>query len=136
MSGDDGAKTATLEALVEDLRPQLLRYCARISGSVIDGEDIVQDTLIKAYDAFAASTVVDDWRPWLFRVAHNQAIDHLRRMGRHQGERLDDDISIGVTESPLETREMTRIALSYPTPSRRLYLSACQLSFPTVFHLQ
>ncbi|MDP6352544.1 MAG: sigma-70 family RNA polymerase sigma factor [Alphaproteobacteria bacterium] len=111
-TGDSGAETATLDALIRNLRPQLLRYCARIAGSVIDGEDIVQDTLIKAYDAGKGGAGVTNWRSWLFRVAHNQSIDHLRRMGRHHGERLEDETPIAETDSPLETREMTRIALS------------------------
>jgi RNA polymerase sigma-70 factor (ECF subfamily) len=36
------------EHLVGELRPKLHRYCARMTGSAVDGEDIVQDALIKA----------------------------------------------------------------------------------------
>jgi len=36
-------------ALVGELRPQLHRYCARMTGSIADGEDVVQDTLARAY---------------------------------------------------------------------------------------
>ena len=35
--------------LVAELRPELHRYCARMTGSVFDGEDVIQDTLAKAY---------------------------------------------------------------------------------------
>jgi DNA-directed RNA polymerase specialized sigma24 family protein len=41
------ARTRFLE-LVAELRPELHRYCARLTGSIIDGEDVVQDTLAKA----------------------------------------------------------------------------------------
>ncbi len=64
-------------ALVDGVRPELHRYCARLTGSVIEGEDIVQDTLAKAFYALSLSTEVPPLRPWLFRIAHNAAIDFL-----------------------------------------------------------
>jgi RNA polymerase sigma-70 factor (ECF subfamily) len=65
-------------ALVETIRPELHRYCARLTGSVIEGEDIVQDTLAKAFYALGMAPEIPPLRPWLFRIAHNAAIDHLR----------------------------------------------------------
>ena len=45
-------RQAELLALAGELRPDLqLRYCARLMGSVIDGEDVVQDTLVRAFVA-------------------------------------------------------------------------------------
>ena len=41
-------RRAGLLALAGELRPELHRYCARLMGSVIDGEDVVQDTIIRA----------------------------------------------------------------------------------------
>ena len=40
-----------LLALVAELRPELHRYCARLVGSAIDGEDVVQEALAKAFYA-------------------------------------------------------------------------------------
>src|SRR2546428_1200377 len=57
------------------------RYCARMTGSVMDGEDVVQEALIEAYrkmDQFDDSRPL---KPWLFRIAHNRCIDFLRRKG-------------------------------------------------------
>jgi len=68
--------------MVEEVRPELHRYCARITGSVIEGEDIVQDTLAKAFYALSLSAEVPPLRPWLFRIAHNTAIDFLKSHGR------------------------------------------------------
>src|SRR5436190_23902608 len=65
-------------ALVESVRPELHRYCARLTGSVIEGEDIVQDTLAKAFYALSLSAEVPPLRPWLFRSAHNAALDFLK----------------------------------------------------------
>jgi RNA polymerase sigma-70 factor, ECF subfamily len=69
-------------ALVEGVRPELHRYCARLTGSVIDGEDIVQETLAKAFYALSLALDVPPLRPWLFRIAHNAALDFLKSHGR------------------------------------------------------
>jgi RNA polymerase sigma-70 factor (ECF subfamily) len=76
--------------LVAGLRPELHRYCARLTGSVIEGEDIVQDTLAKAFYALSQMVEVPPLRPWLFRIAHNAAIDFLRSRGRRQTEPSDE----------------------------------------------
>ncbi len=47
--GDDEDRVAFDRSLAE-LRPKLHRYCARMTGSVIDGEDVVQDALMKAFN--------------------------------------------------------------------------------------
>src|SRR5215470_2092259 len=66
---------------ITNLRPSLHRYCARMTGSVMDGEDIVQEALFEAYrklDNFDDSRPL---KPWLFRIAHNRCIDFLRKRG-------------------------------------------------------
>jgi RNA polymerase sigma-70 factor (ECF subfamily) len=50
-----------------------------MTGSIVDGEDVVQDTLAKALYTLGMLDEVPALRPWLFRVAHNAAIDFLRR---------------------------------------------------------
>jgi RNA polymerase sigma-70 factor (ECF subfamily) len=75
--------------LVADLRPELHRYCARMTGSVADGEDIVQETLARAYYLLPEMDEVPAFRPWLFRIAHNRALDHLRRYEARMGEPLE-----------------------------------------------
>jgi RNA polymerase sigma-70 factor, ECF subfamily len=76
----DARYLAFLET-ISQLRPQLHRYCSRMTGSITDGEDVVQDALFRAYRSL---DTYDDSRPlapWLFRIAHNQCIDFLRRRG-------------------------------------------------------
>ena len=65
-------RQARLLALAAEVRPELHRYCARLMGSVIDGEDIVQDTLLRALVALQDLEETPPLRPWLFRVAHNR----------------------------------------------------------------
>jgi RNA polymerase sigma-70 factor, ECF subfamily len=75
-----------LDRLLRQLRPKLHRYCARMTGSVIDGEDVVQQALAKAVEARGGGIVVANPEAWLFRIAHNAALDFLRRRARHAGE--------------------------------------------------
>jgi RNA polymerase sigma factor (sigma-70 family) len=98
-------------ALVGELRPELHRYCARLTGSVIQGEDIVQDALAKAFYAITLQPDVPPLRPWLFRIAHNAAIDYLRGHGHKLTEaRAElDDVS-GFDERP--DPDVVRAALS------------------------
>lgn len=84
---------AALETMLAGLRPKLHRYCARMAGSVIDGEDIVQDTLLKALDALDGAIAVERPEQWLFRIAHNAAQDHLRRRNRERSRMTEADIT-------------------------------------------
>jgi RNA polymerase sigma-70 factor (ECF subfamily) len=70
------------EEIAPALRPKLHRYCARMAGSAIDGEDIVQDALLKAMEAFPRDGSLANPEAWLFRIAHNTALDFLRRRRR------------------------------------------------------
>ncbi|HVR46095.1 MAG TPA: sigma-70 family RNA polymerase sigma factor [Candidatus Binatia bacterium] len=76
--------------LVEEIRPELHRYSARMTGSVFDGEDVVQDTLAKAYYALGQMREPPNLRPWLFRIAHNTAMDFLKRYERKNVELVSD----------------------------------------------
>ena len=88
-------------ALVADIRPELHRYCARLTGSVIEGEDIVQDALAKAFYALSLSPDVPPLRPWLFRIAHNAAIDFLRGHGHKLTDVTADlDTLVAVEDAP------------------------------------
>ena len=73
-----------IDALMVAMRPKLHRYCARMTGSVIDGEDVLQDALIKAVESLAAAGPIGNPEGWLFRIAHNTALDFLRRRNRQQ----------------------------------------------------
>ena len=72
--------------LVNEIRPELHRYCARMTGSVFDGEDVVQETLAKAYYALGQMVQPPNLRPWLFRIAHNTAMDFIKRYERQHVE--------------------------------------------------
>jgi len=79
----------TLDRLMAALRPRLHRYCARMVGSAVDGEDVVQEALAKAAAALPAAGRIDRPESWLFRIAHNAALDALRHRKRQPATRSD-----------------------------------------------
>jgi RNA polymerase sigma factor (sigma-70 family) len=104
-------------AIVDDVRPDLHRYCARMTGSIIDGEDIVQDTLARAFFELSELKELPALRSWLFRIAHNRALDYLRRYDRRMGEPLDAALEITADdaldpENALARDEAVRAAIS------------------------
>ena len=110
---------AFLETITH-IRPSLHRYCSRMTGSVMDGEDVVQDALFQAYrrlDTF------DDNRPltpWLFRIAHNRCIDFIRsREVRQEAETaaLEPDFVLPEVP-PVLNRAVEHLVLALPPKER------------------
>ena len=62
-----------------------------MTGSVVDGEDVLQDALVKAIEAFPQDGSIANPEGWLFRIAHNAALDFLRRRARQDAARSDED---------------------------------------------
>jgi RNA polymerase sigma-70 factor, ECF subfamily len=91
---------AQLLALAEQLRPELHRYCARLMGSVIDGEDVVQDTILRALAALPELAEMPPLRPWLFRIAHNRALDLLRSRAIRAAEPIEASLEVADAEVP------------------------------------
>jgi RNA polymerase sigma-70 factor (ECF subfamily) len=73
------ARYAAFLGTISELRPQLHRYCSRMTGSVLDGEDVVQEALFEAYRKLDQFDETRSLSPWIFRIAHNRCVDFLRR---------------------------------------------------------
>lgn len=108
------------------LRPRLHRYCSRMTGSITDGEDVVQDAVFRAYRSL---DTYDDNRPlapWLFRIAHNQCIDFLRRRGvREEAEAAvtePDYLEPNQLSAPVVGLAIERLVLSLPPKERACVL--------------
>jgi RNA polymerase sigma-70 factor (ECF subfamily) len=98
--------------LLSEVRPKLHRYCARMTGSVVDGEDVVQDALVKAIEAFSQSGSIADPEAWLFRIAHNATLDFLRRRARHNAAHADKDLEMIVDPvTPTNDRQIAAASL-------------------------
>jgi RNA polymerase sigma-70 factor (ECF subfamily) len=103
--------------LVDEVRPELHRYCTRMTGSIADGEDVVQDALARAYYELSDLKELPPLRPWLFRIAHNRAIDYLRRYERRMSEPLDAAMDIAADaalepDNALSREDTVRTAVS------------------------
>ena len=114
--------------LVADVRPELHRYCARMTGSVADGEDIVQDTLARAYYLLPEMDEVPAFRPWLFRIAHNRALDHLRSYGARMCEPLEAVQESTVDPGPDPGDDIAREQAVQAAVSRFVELAPAQRS--------
>ena len=100
------------DRLLGELRPKLHRYCARMTGSVIDGEDVLQETLVKAIEAFAGAGPIANPEGWLFRIAHNAALDFLRRRARRETTGLDEEADMIVDPAnPVADRQIAAASL-------------------------
>ena len=94
MALNPDASRAAIESLLVTMRPKLHRYCARMVGSVVDGEDVVQDALIKAVESVASVGPIGNPEGWLFRIAHNCALDFLRRRRRQDTLRSAEEVDM------------------------------------------
>ena len=85
----------------ERLRPDLHRFCTRMTGDPCAGEDLVHDTLVLAFYRLAELRDLTSLRAWLFRIAHNKCIDLLR--ARRRLDALGDDDTLD-PEHPMDER--------------------------------
>jgi RNA polymerase sigma factor (sigma-70 family) len=107
------------EERLKALRPRLHRYCARMTGSAVNGEDVLQDTLVKALQARAQGAGVDNLEGWLFRIAHNASLDFLRDRSRSAAVPLTEEL----VAAPLPEAEI--VTISFQTFLRLPELQRC-----------
>ena len=73
--GNHGA----FEALVQRYQPRLLAFCRHMLSSQEDAEDVLQEVFTAAFNAMCADERPINARPWLYRIARNRSLNHLRR---------------------------------------------------------
>jgi RNA polymerase sigma factor (sigma-70 family) len=64
---------------------ELRRYCARFTSDS-EADDLVQETFIRAHGALTGGARVRNLRSWLYRIAHNLALNLMREPGRRRSE--------------------------------------------------
>ena len=109
------------EELIEPHRPSLWRYCRYLTGSPWDGEDLFQETLLKAF-----ATMAQIWHPlalksYLFRIATNTRIDAFRKkkISLDTYVELDSNDFHKETVNPLEMIEALEVLVQY-LPQRQI----------------
>src|SRR4030081_689924 len=115
---DAPAAAGGFDGLLAGMRPRLHRYCARMVGSAIDGEDVLQDALIKAVESHATAGPIGNPEGWLFRIAHNTALDFLRRRNRQEAVRSGEEVDM--IADPADTVLSRQIASASLRPFMRL----------------
>lgn len=125
-SGPFEARYLAFLETITSLRPSLHRYCARMTGSVLDGEDVVQDALFQAYRKLDSFDETRPLAPWLFRIAHNRCIDFLRsREIRQEAEAeaaVPDSVAPFIPPGPALGRAVEYLVLALPPMERACVL--------------
>jgi RNA polymerase sigma factor (sigma-70 family) len=105
-----GGHDRAFEAIVERYRRPLLRYVRRL---LPDGraEDVVQAAFMSAWSSLRGGAEVRDLRPWLYRIAHNGAVNVLKRAGEHHDQLADTRDGAAGPEIEVERRDDVRRAL-------------------------
>ncbi|HEY2006472.1 MAG TPA: RNA polymerase sigma factor [Solirubrobacteraceae bacterium] len=71
--------TASFEVLVSRYETRLLAFCRHLLSSREDAEDVLQEVMAAAFNAILADERPINVRPWLYRIARNRSLNHLRR---------------------------------------------------------
>ena len=67
------------EALVARYQARLLSFCRHMLSSREDAEDVLQDVFAAAFNAIVGDDREINVRPWLYRIARNRSLNHLRK---------------------------------------------------------
>lgn len=115
-----------LGTVLTDIRPELLRYLTRLTGSPEGAEDVFQSTYLRAHDALGrAPSASDELRRWLFRIATNLALDELRRRKRWQAGGVVELRELAEGNAAFMERSAAMVATPETTNIVREHLDAC-----------
>ncbi|HEX4344195.1 MAG TPA: sigma-70 family RNA polymerase sigma factor [Solirubrobacteraceae bacterium] len=108
--GNHGA----FEALVARYQSRLLAFCRHMLGSREDAEDVLQEVFAASFNAILADDRAINVRPWLYRIARNRSLNHLRRVQAIGVDSMDVHISEGgaSTADKVHKREEFRLLVA------------------------
>ena len=109
-SGNAGA----FETIVDRYQGRLLGFCRQMLGSTEDAEDVLQEVFVNAYRAMLADEREINLRPWLYRIARNRCLNHLRKPTADAQESMDmvPDVEAASTAEKVHNREEFRQLLT------------------------
>src|SRR5256886_13811742 len=107
--GNQGA----FEALVSRYQSRLQAFCRHMLGSKEDAEDVLQEVFAAAFNAMHADDRPLNVRPWLYRIARNRSLNHLRKQQPIRVDSMDVHYSEGglTTADKVHKREDFRLLL-------------------------
>jgi RNA polymerase sigma factor (sigma-70 family) len=85
--------TSAFEVLVSRYESRLLAFCRHLLGSREDAEDVLQEVLTAAFNAILSDERPINVRPWLYRIARNRSLNHLRRIQAIGVDSMDHHLS-------------------------------------------
>jgi RNA polymerase sigma-70 factor (ECF subfamily) len=94
--------TESFGTLVERYEARLLRYARRFFFERIDAEDVVQEVFVKAFENIKSFDATRRFSPWIYRIAHNEFVNALRRRAGKETVSLFD---LDVVLPPLFAKE-------------------------------
>jgi RNA polymerase sigma factor (sigma-70 family) len=105
-SGNAGA----FEMIVDRYQGRLLGFCRQMLGSTEDAEDVLQEVFVNAYRAMLADEREINLRPWLYRIARNRCLNHLRKPSADAQESMDmvPEVEAASTAEKVHNREEFR----------------------------
>ena len=105
-SGNPGA----FETIVDRYQGRLLGFCRQMLGSTEDAEDVLQEVFVNAYKAMLADEREINLRPWLYRIARNRCLNHLRKPTADAQESMDmvPEVDAASTAEKVHNREEFR----------------------------
>jgi RNA polymerase sigma factor (sigma-70 family) len=109
-SGNAGA----FETIVDRYQGRLLGFCRQMLGSTEDAEDVLQEVFVNAYRAMLADEREINLRPWLYRIARNRSLNHLRKPTADAQESMDmvPVVEAATTAEKVSNREEFRQLLN------------------------
>src|SRR4051812_45341220 len=101
------------EAVVARYQARLLAFCRHMLSSKEDAEDVLQEVFAAAFNAVLADDRPINVRPWLYRIARNRSLNHLRRTQAVGVDSMDIHLSEGgqTTADKVHRREEFRLLL-------------------------
>jgi RNA polymerase sigma factor (sigma-70 family) len=109
-AGNPGA----FEAIVDRYQGRLLGFCRQMLGSTEDAEDVLQEVFVNAYKAMLGDEREINLRPWLYRIARNRCLNHLRKPTADAQESMDmvPEVEAASTAEKVHNREEFRQLLT------------------------
>jgi RNA polymerase sigma factor (sigma-70 family) len=109
-SGNAGA----FETIVDRYQGRLLGFCRQMLHSTEDAEDVLQEVFVNSYRAMLADEREINLRPWLYRIARNRCLNHLRKPTADAQESMDmvPMVEAGSTAEKVHNREEFRQLLT------------------------